>query len=142
MVDKQYLIDVNRLILKKWNILHPEDPQAMGVRGEIDNIISEVEIYDKSNNKIEDLIRKASYLMAIISWSQPFLDGNKRTGIVSAIKFLYDNGYDLNIEKQDEPEIRNLLYHVQDQRTDLDHSVVKQIIIYTTKRIMKHEPKR
>ncbi len=135
MVDKQYLIDLNRKILKKWNKKHPEDLQAIGTRAEIDDIIPMVEEYDKSKNKIEDLIKKASYLMAIISWVQPFFDGNKRTGIISAIKFLYDNGYDLEIKKEDEKEIRRLLYDIQDQRTSLDSSVVTKIIFYITKRI-------
>lgn len=48
-----------------------------------------------------------------------FLDGNKRTGIISATKFLRDNGYDLEITKEDEKEIRSLLYDIQDQRTSL-----------------------
>ncbi len=143
MVDKQYLIDTNKLIIEDWNRTHPNDPQPLGVRRpEIDNVIPMVEEYDKSNLKLEDLIKKASYLMAIISWLQPFLDGNKRTGIISSGKFLRDNGLDLHIEKKDEPEIRNLLYDIQDQRTSLDHSIVAKIIIYTTKRIKKHEPRR
>ncbi len=36
---------------------------------------------------------------------------------------------------------RILLYDIQDQRTSLDRSVVKQIVIYTTKRTNAHEPK-
>ncbi len=88
-----------------------------------------VEKTGNSGNEKKDLVEKASYLMAIISWSQPFLDGNKRTGIVSTIKFLRDNGYELEMKKEDETEIRNLLYDIQNQRTCLDQSVVKQIII-------------
>ncbi|QLH07070.1 Fic family protein [Nitrosopumilus ureiphilus] len=143
MVDTQYLIDINKLLVERWNKLHPkETPQPLGIRRpEIDEIIPMVEEYDKSHMKLEDLIRKASYLMAIVSWVQPFLDGNKRTGIISSTKFLYDNGFDLNIEKKDEPEIRNLLYEIQDQRTSLDHSVVTKIIFYITKRIQIHESK-
>lgn len=71
-----------------------------------------------------------------------FLDGNKRTGIISATKFLRDNGYDLEITKEDEKEIRSLLYDIQDQRTSLDHSVVTKFIFYITRRIKVHEPKR
>jgi len=143
LVDTQYLIDTNKLIIETWNEEHLNDIQPLGVRHpEIETIIPLVEEYDKSNLKLEDLIRKASYLMAIISWVQPFYDGNKRTGIISGTKFLRDNGLELNIEKKDEPELRNLLYDIQDQRTSLDHSVVTKIIIYTTKRIQKHEPRR
>lgn len=101
-----------------------------------------VEKHDKENHIMEDLIIKASYLMAVVSWLQPFLDGNKRTGIVSAIKYLRDNGYDLDIKKEDEKEIRSLLYDIQDQRTSLDESVVEKIIFYIRKRIVKREPRR
>jgi len=135
LVDKQYLIDLNKTLLTNWNENHPEDSQAIGTRAEIDDVIPMVEQHDKSKHKIEDLIEKASYLMAIVSWLQPFFDGNKRTGIVSAIKFLYDNGYDLRINKEDEKEIRSLLYDIQDQRTSLDSLVVTKIIFYITKRI-------
>ena len=143
MVDKQYLIETNEKLLKIWNKNHPKDPpQPIGIRMEIEDIIPMVEEYDKSNNKIEDLIRKASYIVAIVSWIQAFLDGNKRTGIVATIKFLRDNGLDLDIPKEDEKEIRNLLYDIQDQRTSLDHSVVTKIIFYITKRTVVHEPRR
>lgn len=143
MVDTQYLIDTNKLLLDEWNIAHPEDLQPIGVRRpEVDNIIPMVEKYDKNQNEFEDLIKKASYLMAIVSWIQAFLDGNKRTGIVSAVKFLYDNGYDLDISKKDEKEIRSLLYDIQDQRVSLNYSIVDKIIIYTTKRTKIHESRR
>lgn len=101
-----------------------------------------VEEYDETPNDMANLIKKASYLMAIVSWIQAFLDGNKRTGIVSAIKFLYDSGYDLDIQKEDEKEIRGLLYDIQDQRVSLDHETVDKIIFYITKRTMIHESRR
>lgn len=140
MVDTQYIIDTNILLLEQWNDVHPEDPQPIGVRRpEVDKIIPMVEEYDENHNTLKTFIKKASYLMAIVSWIQAFLDGNKRTGIVSAMKFLRDNGYDLDIPKDDEREIRSLLYDIQDQRTSLDHSVVAKIIIYTTERTKIHE---
>ena len=139
MLNKQYLIDTNRKILKRHKKLHPDESSQIGVRDEIDDVIPMVLKTGNSRNKKKDLIERASYLMGIISWLQPFLDGNKRTGMVSAIKFLRDNGYELEIKKEDEKEIRNLLYAIQDQRTSLDESVIKQIIIYTTKRVIRYE---
>lgn len=142
MVNTPYLIDTNKLLIETWNVEHPkpDDQQPLGVRRpEIDSIIPMVEEYDRSNMKLEDFIRKSAYVMAIVSWVQPFLDGNKRTGIIAGTKFLYDNGLVLDIEKKDEPELRASLYDIQDLRTSLDHSVVTKIIIYTTKRIHKHE---
>ncbi len=142
MVDKQYLIDTNEKLLSGWNETHQANPQPIGTRPEIDDIIPMVEKYDKKNMNLDDFIKKASYLMAIISWQQPFLDGNKRTGLVSAIKFLRENGYSLDMPREDQKEIRRLLYEIQDQRTSLDHSVVTKIIFYITERVTVHEPKR
>ena len=143
MVNTQYLIDTNKLLIETWNEEHPHEiQQPFGVRRpEIDQVIPMVEEYDKSDLKLEDLIKKAAYIMAIISWLQPFLDGNKRTGIIAGTKFLRDNGLELDILPKDEPELRRLLYDIQDQRSSLDHSTVIKIIIYTTKRIHKHEPR-
>lgn len=105
MVDKQYLIDTNEKLLSRWNETHQANSQPIETRPEIDDIIPMVEKYDKKNMNLDDFIKKASYLMAIISWQQPFLDGNKRTGLVSTIKFLRENGYSLDMPREDQKEI-------------------------------------
>lgn len=137
IVNKQYLIDTNKIILEEFGKLFPSELILIGVRDEIDDIIPKVECHGNSGNEKQDLIEKASYLMAMISWSQSFLDGNKRTGVVSAIKFLRDNGYELEIKQQDEKEIRELLLDVQSSRSCLDQDIVKQFIFYNTNRIKK-----
>ena len=48
-----------------------------------------------SGNKEQDLIEITTHILAIIILKQPFMDGNRRTGIIVAGKFLRDNGYDL-----------------------------------------------
>jgi len=41
---------------------------------------------------------------------QPFMDGNRRTGIIAAGKFLRDNGYDLDIDPEEvNSELRSML---------------------------------
>ena len=137
MMDTQYLIDTNKIILEEFGKLFPNELILIGVRDEINDIIPEVECHGNSGNEKNDLIEKASYLMGLISWSQPFLDGNKRTGIVSAIKFLRNNGYELEIKQQDEKKIRELLLDIQSSRICLDQDIIKQFIIYITNRIKK-----
>ena len=39
--------------------------------------------------------------MAVIPWAQAFFDGNRRTGIIAASKFLHDNGYEFDIDPDD-----------------------------------------
>jgi prophage maintenance system killer protein len=48
--------------------------------------------------------------MAVIPWAQVFFDGNRRTGIIVASKFLRDNGYELDIDPENENlELRGML---------------------------------
>lgn len=42
-----------------------------------------------------DLFLKAAVVMQGIISNHPFVDGNKRTGVVCAARFLFINGYDL-----------------------------------------------
>lgn len=140
LVDKQYLIDLNKKILETFTKKYPGTPVPLVVRAEIDDVLPYVENIESSGDEEKDLVKQAGYLMSYISWSQPFADGNKRTGWISATKFLRDNGYDLDLSSQDDQkEIRKLLYDIQDQRANLDDSIVQQIIIYISKRITKHE---
>ncbi len=68
----------------------------IGTTRTIDTVIPHVDSVGNSGNKIEDLIEKAVHLMCKIAWEQPFEDGNRRTGIISATKFLRDHGYEVN----------------------------------------------
>lgn len=45
----------------------------------------------------DDIFTQASSLMEAITRLHPFVDGNKRTGLLSAFSFLYRNGYYLAI---------------------------------------------
>ena len=69
-----------------------------------------------------DLFEMAATYVESICMNHPFLDGNKRTGAVCALTFLYLNGYELN-EKYDEEladKILALLNH------DIDKAAVAQ----------------
>ncbi len=41
-----------------------------------------------------------AYFFHIIK-NHPFIDGNKRTGLLTALEFLYQNGFELNISNDD-----------------------------------------
>jgi len=106
MVDKQYLIEINEKILNRYARLTGKQVW-IGTTSTIDTIIPHVDSVGNSDNKKEDLIEKAVNLMAKIAWEQPFEDGNRRTGIISATKFLHDNGYEVDMELgKDNLEIR------------------------------------
>ena len=89
-----------------------------------------------SGNKKEDLIEKAACIMTVIPWTQAFFDGNRRTGIIAAGKFLHDNGYELDIDPEDENlELRNMLSEIKKQSQTLSQDIMKQMSFYVSKRI-------
>lgn len=59
------------------------------------------------------VIKKASYLIAAITFLQPFNDGNKTTGLLLGIDYLQQNGLDLPREtKKQKDEIYSLLVQI------------------------------
>ncbi|MGI0047469.1 MAG: Fic family protein [Nitrosotalea sp.] len=98
-------------------------------------------MFGNSGNKEEDLIEKAAWIMAVILWAQAFFDGNRRTGIIAAGKFLYDNGYELDIDPENENlELRSMLSEIKKQSRTLNQNIMKQLSFYLSKRMRKHEP--
>jgi prophage maintenance system killer protein len=84
---------------------------------------------------------KATNLMAKITHCQPFEDGNRRTGIVSATKFLQDNGYDIDIESgQANLDIRKMLKEIKLHSRTLHVETMNKMFFYISKRIKVYEP--
>lgn len=100
-LDNQYLIDINEKILKRHARIKNVKVYVETTKN-IDRVIPMVKSAGNSGNKKEDLIEKAACIMAVIPWAQAFFDGNRRTGIIAAGKFLYDNGYELDIDPENE----------------------------------------
>lgn len=94
-----------------------------------------------SGNKEQDLLEIATHILGVITLKQPFMDGNRRTGIIAAGKFLYDNGYDLDIDPEEvNTELRSMLRKIKDQLLTLNPEVMEQMSFYISERIRKHEP--
>lgn len=71
-----------------------------------------------------------------VAWTQAFFDGNRRTGIIAAGKFLHDNGYELDIDPEDENlELRHMLSEIKKQSQTLNQDIMKQMYFYISKRI-------
>jgi prophage maintenance system killer protein len=89
-----------------------------------------------SGNRKEDLVEKAACIMAVIPWTQAFFDGNRRTGIIAAGKFLHDNGYELDLDPENENlELRHMLSEIKKQSRTLNQDIMKQLSFYISKRI-------
>jgi prophage maintenance system killer protein len=85
-------------------------------------------------NKREDVVEKATHLMAKITHAQPFEDGNRRTGIISAMQFLRDNGYELEIESgQANLDIRKMLKEIKMHMRGLHKETRTDFFLYFKK---------
>jgi death on curing protein len=134
-LDNQYLIDINKKILERHARTHNVKVYIESTKN-IDHVIPMVNSVGNSGNKKENLIEKAAYIMAVIPWAQAFFDGNRRTGIIAASKFLYDNGYELNVDPENENlELRNMLSEIKKQSKTLNQDLIKQLCFYISKRI-------
>ena len=134
-LDNQYLIDINKKILERHARIKTAKVYIETTKN-IDLVIPMVNSVGNSGNKKEDLIEKAACIMAVIPWAQAFFDGNRRTGIIAASKFLYDNGYELGIDPENENlELRDMLSEIKKQSQTLNPRIMKQLSFYISKRI-------
>ena len=139
MVTETYLIETNKKILERHRRLTGKQVW-IGTTRTIDTVIPHVDRVGNSGNKIEDLIEKAVHLMCKIAWEQPFEDGNRRTGIISATKFLHDHGYEVNIELgKGNLEIREMLEEIKRHRRGLHVETMTQMSFYISKRMKLYE---
>lgn len=142
MIDKKYLIETNRKILERHK-RKTNESVWIETTARIDDIIPKVNSVGNSDNREKDLIEKATTLLAMITWTQPFFDGNRRTGIVAATKFLRDNGYDLDMGVEKENlEIRNMLSELKKHSSELHVETMNKLSFYISKRIKPYEPRR
>ena len=134
-LDNQYLIDINEKILKRHAKIKKVKVYIETTKN-IDLVIPKVNSVGNSGNRKEDLIEKVACIMAVIPWAQAFFDSNRRTGIIAASKFLYDNGYELEIDPDNENlELRGMLSEIKKQSQTLNQDLMKQLSFYISKRI-------
>ena len=135
-LDEQYLIETNEQVLKNHKKLTGQQVWIEVVSQNIARVFPKVNNVGNSKNREKNLIEKAACIIAVIPWTQAFFDGNRRTGIIAAITFLRDNGYDLDINPEDENlELRKLLSEIKKHSADLEPSIMKKLSFYISKRL-------
>ncbi len=135
-LDEQYLIETNEQVLKRHQQKTGQQVWIKVIPKNIAYVFPKVNSVGNSGNKKEDLIEKAACIMVVIPWAQAFFDGNRRTGIIAAGKFLHDNGYELDIDPESENlELRNMLSEIKKQSQTLNQDLMKQLSFYISKRI-------
>lgn len=103
----------------------------------IAKFVEKVHSADSIKNKKERVTKKASAILAGISWEQPFSDGNKETSLALARSFLDKNGYKLEINsKKEEKELYNLLVKTVYKYED-DPTIYNEVEKYISTKIVK-----
>lgn len=135
-IDEQYLIETNQQVLENHKRLTGKDVWIEVIPQNIIRVFPKINSVGTSGNTEDDLVEKAACIMAVIPWTQSFFDGNRRTGIIAAGTFLRDNGYDLDINPEEENlELRELLSEIKKHTRDLEPNIMKQLSFYISKRM-------
>lgn len=109
----------------------------------MDEVLPMINNVGNSGNKEQDLAEIATHIVGVIALKQPFMDGNRRTGIIAAGKLLRDNEYDLDIDPEEEnSELRQMLRKIKDRMFTLNQDVMEQVSFYISERMKEHEPRR
>ncbi|MEW6042899.1 MAG: type II toxin-antitoxin system death-on-curing family toxin [Thermoproteota archaeon] len=137
-VDREKIITINQKIIKMWNQRHPEKPEFIDVGTDrLDEVLTLVKNSANDLSFEQALIEKAAYLVGGLAWCQAFSGANKRTAILTCTVFLLQNGYQLNIPQNENPELRQLLFDIQEERGQLDSQIIDKIILYIRKHVSK-----
>jgi len=141
-IDENFLIETNKKILLREKERTGKEVVIEAVPQNLARVFPKVNEYGTSGNTEQDLIQKATAIMAAIPWLQAFFDGNRRTSIVAAGTFLRDNGYELDISPEEENiELREMLIEIKKHQRDLEPTIMKQLFLYISERMNKYEPK-
>lgn len=136
-IDRQRIIDINKKIIYLWNARHSDRPEVINVGTDrIDRILQIVESVGNDLSLDNKIIEKAAYLVGGLAWAQAFSGGNKRTATLSCALFLSQNGYRLNIPSDENPQLRQLLFDIQEERSEINRKIVEKIILYITKHVI------
>jgi prophage maintenance system killer protein len=142
-INEQYLIETNEQLLQRHKKRTGESVYIEVIQKNMDEVISMISKVGNSGDKEQEILEIATHILSVIALKQPFMDGNRRTGIIAAGKFLRDNGYELDIDpEEDNLELRGLLRKIKLQLMTLNQEAMEQLSFYISKRIKKYEPRR
>jgi death-on-curing family protein len=137
-IDREKIVTINQKIIDMWNLRHPQNSEFVNVGTErIDEVLTLVKNSANDLPLEQALIEKAAYLVGGLAWCQAFSGANKRTAILTCIIFLLQNGYHLNMPQNENPELRQLLFEVQEERGHINRQVIDKIILYIGKHASK-----
>ena len=142
-IHEQYLTETNEQVLLRQKERTGERVYIEVIQKNMVEVLPMINNVGNSGNKVQDLLEIATHILGVITLKQPFMDGNRRTGIIATGKFLRDNGYDLDIVPEEEnSELRRMLRRIKDRMFTLNQEIMGQLSFYISERMKEHEPRR
>ncbi|WP_420545846.1 Fic family protein [Nitrosopumilus sp.] len=99
-------------------------------------------IFDKVNsfNDISDrrtrIIKKATHILAGISYNQPFIEGNRRTSHYLVKNFLGRNLYQLRFyNAKEEDQFADMLRRTAEEKFEDDPTIYSEVEEYLTRKV-------
>ncbi|MGI0011449.1 MAG: type II toxin-antitoxin system death-on-curing family toxin [Nitrosopumilaceae archaeon] len=130
-IEPELIIEINRKIIEEWNARHPEQPEFIDVsKTRLYEVLEIVRQAGKGSDLNDKIIIKAAHLLGGMAWTQAFSGANKRTAILSTTVFLRRNGLRFTIPKEQQRELRKMLFDVQEQRDTSPLAIINKIILY------------
>lgn len=130
-VEKSFIIELNKKIIDEWNARHPQLPEFVNVsEARLDEVL---QIVEKAGNQLvtrDQIITKAAHLLGGLAWAQAFSGGNKRTAILSTTVFLRRNGLSMTFPREEQRELRQFLFAIQEDREQLQQEIIDKLILY------------
>ncbi len=130
-VEKSFIIELNKKIIGEWNARHPQLPEFVNVsETRLDEVLQIVENVGNPLVTKDQIITKAAHLLGGLAWAQAFSGGNKRTAILSTTVFLRRNGLSITFPREEQLELRQFLFAIQEDREQLQQEIIDKLILY------------
>ncbi|MGI0065171.1 MAG: Fic family protein [Nitrosotalea sp.] len=135
-VEKSFIIELNKKIIDEWNVRHTELPEFLNASDtRLDEILIMVEKAANEYEITDQIIVKAAHLLGGLAWAQAFSGGNKRTAILSTTIFLRRNGFSMIFPREEQRELRLLLFQIQEERSQVQQEIINKLILYIRRNI-------
>ena len=128
--DIQEVIEMNKLIVS-----YDSEPHGVN-REELDEIFAKVNSFNDISDRRERIIKKTTYILAGISYMQPFHEGNRRTSFYLTKNFLGRNGFALRFyDSKQEDEFAELLARTAEQKFEDDQTIYSEVERYLMRKV-------
>ena len=128
--DIEEVIEVNKLICSYDNEPHGVNMETLN------SIFDKVNSFNDISDRRTRIIKKATHVLAGISYNQPFTEGNRRTSHYLVKNFLGRNLYQLRFYNyKEEDHFADMLKRTAEEKFEGDATIYSEIEKYLTYKV-------